>query len=264
MVKKSELSRDISSLSDLTQDERIDLELLFEDGLLPTEAARRMQVPVLVTRNAHRSWQRNKEIQASKAATPENVAQATSASSALQDVRMMLKEQIEKELLQAQLDDLRENARHRREMHKLDEEEKRLTLRERRRELQEDYGEGDEQEEAPTLDDFERDPVGTGMKFIKELRNMPPKNTQNIKPSPDAIRSPQSDSMPEPSKELSEAEIDAYIDSQPAMVRNAAVKMAGSKDEPELRRIIQDKQPGISNDDLDKIIERLKARKVQK
>ena len=256
---KSESTREIKGLRDLTQDERDDIDALCDDGLMPSQIGRQLGIPTRVCGDARRAWMRQRELD--EQANPPSPAAPTHpqlTSDALAQLSALTQQQLQTTLLQAQIDAMVEQNRHRMIANKLEERERALELREREAAFWDEHPAAGN--DTPQLDeyDFENNPLGAVMKFAKDLKV---KNET----SPDAIRSPQSPSGLDPTKPLSDEQIAAYMAVQKPQLVGKALAAVGTPYQKDLEDAIRTQiAPGITDENVVRIVTWLKAEKKRR
>lgn len=173
----------IVSRNDLTDEQLVDIEDMIDEGMRPAEIAREMPgVPVRLIQNLKRDIRR-----ASTAAAPvlptvtPTALPGAAVDPLLQQMNQTLSQNMQMELMRAQIDGLAADRQHRAEMNKLEREEREMALRERKLQMREDYGTDDPEDDAgpqPTGHKYDvvNDPLGAFMSFMHDLRTAPPRS----------------------------------------------------------------------------------------
>lgn len=253
MASKHETSDDVTSLSDLDENQREDLEAMCDDGLMPAQIAKRLGIPTRVAADGRRSWKRRKELDEQKVAPP--VAPVTPTTGVLADLMAMTQQQLQQTLIQAQIDTMVETLRHKKVSNQLEERERRLELEEREAKFREEFAPEPEKSTDTTLDayNFEDDPLGAFVRLGKEIKNMN---------APNAIGSPQSHDVPQTAKDLSDDEIAAYVAKQPAPVIGKALAAVDTPYQGELERVLA--ANGVTPNNVPRVLEWLRKEKKRR
>lgn len=242
---------DITGLRDLTQEQRDDIDALCEEGLLPSTIGRRLGIPTSVAAAARLAWKRQQEIE-----QPTPIMQPVQQSNdPMMQLNAMMQQQLSAALLQTQLETMQEQARHRKVANKLEEQERAMELRERIAQFREDYPVQEQATESIPLDfDFENNPVGATLSFIDRLKTAPNR-------SPDANTAPQSNDNPDPRQPLTEEQISAYMAKQPREILGKAIAAVDSPYQNELIAVLKKNAAGITDENIDKVLQWLRKQK---
>ena len=255
MTKKNDLSDDVTSLADLTEEQREDIEAMCDDGLMPAQISKRTGVPTRIVADARRSWRRRKELDEKPPAPIASPAALIASENPLAQMMAVTQQQLSQTLLQAQIDAMLEQNRHRKESNKLEERERRLELQEREAVYREEYApEPPASNDTTDEYDFENDPIGAAMKFAEKMQQ---KNTP-----PNAIGSPQTGDAPASDAPLTDEQIAAYMAKQPATVQGKALAAVGTIYEDELIAVLR--KNGVSEANVPKVLAWLKAEKARR
>lgn len=255
MTPKPAASDEVNNMSDLDEDQREDLEAMCDDGLMPAQIARRMGIPTRVAADARRSWKRRKDLEEAKVAPAIAAVPVVGGSDPLASMMMITQQQLQQTLIQEQINAMVENNRHRKEANKLEERERRLEIAEREAQFRDDFAH--EESKDTTLDsyNFEADPLGAVVRLGKDLKEM--------NNSSDAIRSPQSNDVPNQAQELTDDQIAAYMAKQSAKLQGQAL---AAVDNPpyhdELVGVLAKQK--ITGKNLEKVLAWLRAEKKRR
>lgn len=199
---------------EIDADTRADVRAMIDDGLLPSEISRELEIPIKAIEGMRREYLRKKKLDALAGNTNPALPPSDPASAALQAQISEMERAIQKEMLQDQYDHLKRKR-------SLDLEERELNLRRKRYELREDYEMDDEaqSQQLATIDhgdepssisgemdldfDFEERPLESAAKLIAVLKN---KNDSGIRKG-----QVQQMNIPDATKPMSDEQIDGIL-----------------------------------------------------
>lgn len=255
----SETNKQYTRIKDLPAELRADIEAMLEDGAMPSEVSRETGVMVGIVANVRRSLGMREK------AEPEETS-AISERHVLDDPEE--KQHRRLDIRQRWLDQRQQMIDQRQQL--IDQRQQSIDIRREHLELDDEFAEEEEPPEplerdeqprpTPELYDFDNNPLGSTLAFIRDLKSTPQRDDFMNTP-PNAIQSPQSNATPDPTKPLSEAEIAAYVARTPPDLLRQVRAAIGTPLEGQLRQGLSEKFPGITPDNVDRIIAYLKATK---
>lgn len=257
--------KNIESIRELTNEQRADLEDMYEEDLAPSVASQRSGIPIKIAadyKKAFKARQRAQEHTTTTTSAPSLTPQSSEGAGAL------LSRMRQQELEDMQIDELRDAQSHRRQTRhlqirqtRLDQRQQEIDLRRQERELDTDYEveditpdapEGDMDEdfdedegEDDLLEEFDKKPLKTALKFF------------------DVLKSRQATTQTTPTKEapqvrtLTDQEIDAELRSAPQQAIREAKAMIGTDKEPMLHAGLKHKYQ-LADSDVARVIARMK------
>lgn len=262
-------------ITDLTPEQRSDIEAMCEQDALPSEIAHKLAIPVYVAASARRSWLARTRETGASAAVQTLSPQATATKQVMDpaDVALQtLQSQTYSDMRRGQLEDELSYQRQKRRLElrqiRLDQRQQEIDMRRQTVEIDreldpvlDDEYEPDEDDEYEEMQDndkqygFDQDPVGATMSFFKDLKGM---NDAGTRTPPDAIQSPQTNAVLDPTKELSWSQIDREIARTPRTELVRIKAAIGTDLEPELVKGLKAKYPGITDDNVQRVLARLR------
>ena len=229
------------STTELDAETRADVRAMIDEGLLPSEISRELDVPIKAVEGMRREYLRKKKQDAAVLGSA-GIAQSLvpdPGTAALQLQIAEMERAIQKEMLQDQYDHLKRKRA-------LDLEERELNLRRKRYELREDYEMEDDAEEGVDRDvhnenidgtssgsmdldfDFDSRPLESAAKLISVLKGKADTNVRQAQV--------QTMNTPDPTKPMTDAEIDSILSTLNS-IQIAGLK--AMKDEEREKTIVQ-------------------------
>jgi len=256
-------NNEIRSRRDLSEEEIADAMDFFDGGATPRAVAKEMGIPLPIVQNLKRDWRR---LQREEEGTPIATAQVvhtipTSPNPPLPtdpitaQLNSQLQAEMHQEMLYMQLENLKEQRAHRKRMNEIEIDERLQTLAERRARAREEFGEFDDDDESEPMEsavtgesyDFERNPFGSLMKFLTDLKK---KND-----SPQTTMTPHTLDATKP---VTDAQIQEIIKATP----KATLMMMKSASDEQLKNGLKQQFPGITEENLIKAIQQIRHYEV--
>lgn len=254
MTPKAETQDEITGLRDLSPEQREDIEAMCDEGMMPSQIGRRLGIPTQVVADARRAWRRQKELD-EKTTAPTSVAPTMPTSAVLGDLMAMTQQQLQTTLLQAQIDAMLEQNRHRKEANKLEERERRLEIAEREATFRDEFTPAQPANDTISDYDFENNPLGAAAQFMKDLKQA------NDTPR-DAIGSPQTNDVAQTAKELTEEDIAAFAAKQPPEIIGKAIAAVDTPYQSELEAVLV--KNGVSHNNVPRVVDWLRREKKRR
>lgn len=246
----------IPSVKDLSDETRADIEASLEDGVSPSECVRIYGVSLGVIQSLRRMQIRSRD---SKRGTEETRKEDPDPSKQMQ---IMLMQQIQTAQLQANLDKIKSDNEYEKEKRELELEFKRLELKLKREEL---YQEEEEEEEeinpAKMLDDTgDINIIG----FLTELLKKSPREKEKVEViNPvieyQAVLKSDPINIPPTIADVTKPLSDEQIDQEIAKATPQDLQMIKNSPVGIIKHGLRQRYPGITNDNLNKIVGKLKG-----
>lgn len=245
--KKTEVKT--PSVRDISAETRADIDLLLEDGVLPSEIAKDYGIPLVVVQSIRRMqiMKRNEAKKPEVAPVPPD---------ATKQLHLMLMQQIQTAQLQAQLDKVKMDNEYEKEKRDLELKIKRLELREKELELE---GDDEEDDFEPITDDGDVNVFGFLKELLKKQGRGPVVDSPPHPPTPTPEEEITASMQPDVTKPLPPEAIDREIakatPADLAQIRAAPSRM--------VRDALRQRYPGITEENLTAIMARLKPAKTK-
>jgi hypothetical protein len=254
-MSKSNRDEKLPSVRDLSDEERADVEAMLEEGNLPSVVSRELGIPihaVSTLRRMQMAREEDKKRSIEKAAGPRTAAEPSL------DLRSSFVRQIELTELEARLQKAKDDAAYEKEKRDLDLRLRRLELRQKERELEEEYG-----DDEPELvsDDGEPNLMGFLTALLKKGERPTAQTGTGSMPyaGHEAPAAPSPTTPPPPpldvTKPLTDAQIEAEITAKATPEDVAKIQ---ALPRAVLRSALEQRYPGITPENVEKVLERVK------